>query len=169
MRFKICQVKVKKATGKAKTWNSKTKRASGNIQGRGSWHRADRPERAYPGKQSRYYQIIGVWSRRVTPVDIDRYQAPRQYHRLKLFEELRSGKREDYRVEQTYQRKDGSLGGDGFVPPARWIELANQGQLGLVSASDRSRAIGGDLIVDSRPGEGTLVTVRVPRGHKRST
>ena len=59
--------------------------------------------------------------------------------------------------------------GDGFVPPARWIELARRGQLGLVSASDRSRAIGGDLIVDSRLGEGTLVTVRVPRGDKRST
>jgi PAS domain S-box-containing protein len=52
--------------------------------------------------------------------------------------------------------------GAGFIMPARWIELARKGHLGLVSASDRARAIGGHLKVESKPGEGTIVTVNVP-------
>jgi PAS domain S-box-containing protein len=52
--------------------------------------------------------------------------------------------------------------GTGFIMPARWIELARKGHLGLVSASDRARAIGGHLKVESKPGQGTIVTVHVP-------
>jgi PAS domain S-box-containing protein len=52
--------------------------------------------------------------------------------------------------------------GTGFDMPARWIELARKGHLGLVSASDRARAIGGHLRVESEPGKGTIVTVHVP-------
>ena len=59
--------------------------------------------------------------------------------------------------------------GEGFTLPERWIELARRGQLGLVSASDRARASGGDLSVDSKPGQGTRVTVRVPRGDTGAT
>lgn len=58
--------------------------------------------------------------------------------------------------------------GTGFILPARWIDLARQGHLGLVSASDRARAIGGHLKVESKPGEGTLVTVHVPYTHAES-
>ena len=52
--------------------------------------------------------------------------------------------------------------GSGFIMPARWIELARKGHLGLVSAGDRARAIGGYLKVESKPGKGTIVTVHVP-------
>ena len=52
--------------------------------------------------------------------------------------------------------------GTGFIMPARWIELARKGHMGLVSASDRARAIGGQLKVESKPGKGTIVTVHVP-------
>jgi signal transduction histidine kinase len=40
--------------------------------------------------------------------------------------------------------------------------------LGLVSASDRARAIGGHLKVESKPGEGTMVTVQVPYSNVES-
>jgi PAS domain S-box-containing protein len=58
--------------------------------------------------------------------------------------------------------------GAGFTMPARWIELARKGHLGLVSASDRARAIGGHLKVESKPGEGTMVTVQVPYSNVES-
>jgi len=53
--------------------------------------------------------------------------------------------------------------GEGFVVPARWINLARQGHLGLVSAHERAQAVGGQFIVESAPGHGTLVRVVVPR------
>ena len=51
--------------------------------------------------------------------------------------------------------------GVGFKLPARWIELARQGHLGLVGASERAEGIGGQLKVESMPGQGTLVRVEV--------
>jgi signal transduction histidine kinase len=47
--------------------------------------------------------------------------------------------------------------------PARWIKLAREGHLGLVSAHERAQAIGGQFKVESTPGSGTLVQVMVPR------
>jgi signal transduction histidine kinase len=52
--------------------------------------------------------------------------------------------------------------GKGFEFPERWIDLARQGHLGLLGASERAEAIGGSLKVDSKPGTGTLVQVTVP-------
>jgi PAS domain S-box-containing protein len=54
--------------------------------------------------------------------------------------------------------------GSGFIVPSRWIDLARQGHLGLVGAAERAETIGGQFKIDSTPGEGTLVSVRVPRG-----
>jgi PAS domain S-box-containing protein len=59
--------------------------------------------------------------------------------------------------------------GAGFIMPSRWIELARKGHLGLVSASDRARAIGGHLKVESQPGKGTIVNVHVPYTADRIT
>jgi two-component system, NarL family, sensor histidine kinase UhpB len=59
--------------------------------------------------------------------------------------------------------------GAGFIMPSRWIELARKGHLGLVSASDRARAIGGHLKVESQPGKGTIVNVHVPYTAERIT
>ncbi len=53
--------------------------------------------------------------------------------------------------------------GKGFQLPARWVELARQGHLGLVGTSERVEAIGGELTIDSKPGEGTSIFVRVPQ------
>ncbi len=53
--------------------------------------------------------------------------------------------------------------GCGFQVPSRWIELARQGHLGLVGALERAEAAGGNLIVDSKPGAGTVIRVIVPR------
>jgi signal transduction histidine kinase len=53
--------------------------------------------------------------------------------------------------------------GCGFVVPERWISFAREGHLGLVGATERAEAIGGQLIVDSEPGKGTRMKVIVPR------
>ncbi|HXV98589.1 MAG TPA: PAS domain S-box protein, partial [Anaerolineae bacterium] len=53
--------------------------------------------------------------------------------------------------------------GRGFEAPQRWVELARQGQLGLVETQERVEAMGGQMKVDSNPGEGTLIRVVVPR------
>jgi signal transduction histidine kinase len=48
--------------------------------------------------------------------------------------------------------------GSGFVPGGR----RRRESLGLTSMRERARALGGDLIVESAPGAGTLVEVRLP-------
>ena len=52
--------------------------------------------------------------------------------------------------------------GVGFHVPGRLIELARQGHLGLVSATERAEAVGGKLKVFSEPGQGTKLRVTVP-------
>jgi PAS domain S-box-containing protein len=52
--------------------------------------------------------------------------------------------------------------GQGFVVPVRWIQLARKGHLGLVGAVERAEAIGGQLEIESAPGQGACVRVRVP-------
>src|SRR6266508_2259107 len=53
--------------------------------------------------------------------------------------------------------------GAGFVVPARWLELARRGHLGMLGAAERAEAIGGRLEVVSGVGAGTLVRIVVPR------
>jgi PAS domain S-box-containing protein len=53
--------------------------------------------------------------------------------------------------------------GQGFELPARWVELARKGHLGIVGTAERAEALGGDLKIVSQPGKGTLVRVTVPR------
>jgi PAS domain S-box-containing protein len=53
--------------------------------------------------------------------------------------------------------------GQGFELPARWIQLAREGHLGLIGARERTEAIGGRFEVLSSLGEGTLVRAVVPR------
>ncbi|HEX7975345.1 MAG TPA: PAS domain S-box protein [Anaerolineales bacterium] len=61
--------------------------------------------------------------------------------------------------------------GVGVELPSRWIDLARQGHLGLVGASERAEAVGGQLEVHSKPGKGMALRVSVPRnaGLKTST
>jgi signal transduction histidine kinase len=53
--------------------------------------------------------------------------------------------------------------GQGFELPARWIQLARKGHLGLVGAAERAEALGGKLKIISAPGKGTMIRVIVPR------
>jgi signal transduction histidine kinase len=53
--------------------------------------------------------------------------------------------------------------GRGFEVPKRRVELARQGHLGLVGATERSEAIGGELRILSTPGQGTLIEITIPR------
>jgi PAS domain S-box-containing protein len=53
--------------------------------------------------------------------------------------------------------------GRGFKMPARRVELARDGHLGLVGAAERAEAIGGHLKIITAPGAGTLIQARVPR------
>ena len=46
--------------------------------------------------------------------------------------------------------------------PATWLELARQGHLGLIGGLERAEAVGGKLTVESAPGKGTNIQVRVP-------
>jgi PAS domain S-box-containing protein len=52
--------------------------------------------------------------------------------------------------------------GCGFEMPARWVELARGGHLGLVGASERTEAINGNLTIKSAPGKGTLIRATAP-------
>ena len=47
--------------------------------------------------------------------------------------------------------------GRGFVP-----SLLDWGSLGLLSMSERAREVGGELNIESTPGQGTLLVLRVP-------
>jgi signal transduction histidine kinase len=53
--------------------------------------------------------------------------------------------------------------GQGFELPARWIQLARKGHLGLVGTAERAEALGGKLKILSSPGQGTTIRVTVPR------
>lgn len=53
--------------------------------------------------------------------------------------------------------------GAGFQLPEQWVDLARQGHFGLVGVQERISALGGRVLFRSKPGEGTLVRVIVPR------
>ncbi len=59
--------------------------------------------------------------------------------------------------------------GRGFELPARWIELARAGHLGLVGTAERAQAIGGDLKITTAPGQGTSIQVVLPNPAGRET
>lgn len=53
--------------------------------------------------------------------------------------------------------------GRGFVLPSRWVELVHQDHFGIAGMIERAKGMGGDLMLDSAPGQGTTVCVTVPR------
>lgn len=52
--------------------------------------------------------------------------------------------------------------GRGFTPPTSWLELGREGHYGLLGLSERVRALGGRLDVQSEPGSGTHIHVEIP-------
>jgi PAS domain S-box-containing protein len=57
--------------------------------------------------------------------------------------------------------------GTGFEAPERAGDLAKQGKLGLAGMEERARLLGATFNLESKPGEGTTVSVEMPvRGHE---
>ena len=54
--------------------------------------------------------------------------------------------------------------GDGFEPPEDLNELSGVGSFGLAGMGERARLAGGELSVESEPGDGTVISVWVPAG-----
>lgn len=52
--------------------------------------------------------------------------------------------------------------GKGFVVPDRWITLTRAGHFGLAGAAERVETLGGDFSVNSAPGKGARIFVRIP-------
>lgn len=67
-----------------------------------------------------------------------------------------------FHIEQNEAVLEVRDNGRGFAMPATWLELARQGHLGLIGSLERAEAVGGKLKVESAPGKGTLIQVRVP-------
>jgi PAS domain S-box-containing protein len=51
--------------------------------------------------------------------------------------------------------------GQGFILNPRQDEYAKRGNLGLIGMQERAEIIGGSLIIDTRPGKGTRIIVKV--------
>jgi two-component system sensor kinase len=72
------------------------------------------------------------------------------------------------RVDITLSVEDGTVAlvvtddGRGFEPEAAGAD-ATRPSLGLLGMRERALALGGELRVDARPGQGTAVSARVPR------
>jgi signal transduction histidine kinase len=54
--------------------------------------------------------------------------------------------------------------GDGFEPPDDLEALSGVGSFGLAGMHERARLAGGELSVESEPGDGTVISVWVPAG-----
>jgi signal transduction histidine kinase len=52
--------------------------------------------------------------------------------------------------------------GVGFHVPTDWVEVAQQGHLGLIGMRERIESIGGTLEINATPGRGTRIEVTAP-------
>lgn len=57
--------------------------------------------------------------------------------------------------------------GSGFVVPERLDEFGATGHFGLIGASERAERVGGRLVVESVPGQGTTLTALIPLDQRR--
>jgi PAS domain S-box-containing protein len=53
--------------------------------------------------------------------------------------------------------------GDGFRLPDKWIEFARNSRLGLIDAMERAHSIGGQLLIETEPGKGTILRTVIAR------
>ncbi len=67
-----------------------------------------------------------------------------------------------YRANQEQVELEIRDNGEGFSLPREWLELARQGHLGLVGIRERIETIRGSVQIETRPGQGTRIRVRVP-------
>jgi PAS domain S-box-containing protein len=59
--------------------------------------------------------------------------------------------------------------GSGFIPSEVSQQPSDQGGFGLFSIRERTEMIGGTFAIESSPGHGTVVTLKVPRGTPEAT
>jgi len=59
--------------------------------------------------------------------------------------------------------------GNGFVVPKDWLQLARQGNLGLVGIRERAEAVHGKVRIESTPGKGTTLFVWIPLNRSKET
>ncbi|MBA7674553.1 hypothetical protein ES703_82769 [subsurface metagenome] len=52
--------------------------------------------------------------------------------------------------------------GKGFIVPENIGEMAKESKLGLTGMQERAQLVGGTIIIQSKPGEGTNITVELP-------
>jgi len=52
--------------------------------------------------------------------------------------------------------------GKGFEVPEKWVSLVRLGHYGLAGTSERVSALGGDFKINSAPGKGTKIVVKIP-------
>lgn len=65
-----------------------------------------------------------------------------------------------------YQKEDQLIleiedNGHGFKVPEKWMDFARRGHLGILGITERAEAIGGQLEVLSKSGEGTIIRVSI--------
>jgi PAS domain S-box-containing protein len=66
----------------------------------------------------------------------------------------------DYKGDQLkFQISDDGI---GFTPPRDWVDLSRQGHLGLVGMRERAEAVGGNIDIQSKAGQGTHLLVTIP-------
>lgn len=53
--------------------------------------------------------------------------------------------------------------GTGFDVDKVMDNYDNRGSLGMINLKERTEAVGGDLMIKSRPGEGTQITIHIPK------
>ncbi|MDA8402712.1 MAG: histidine kinase [Desulfobacteraceae bacterium] len=59
--------------------------------------------------------------------------------------------------------------GRGFDPEKRIIEALNEKRMGLKSMEERVKLLRGEFTIRSRPGEGTMILVKLPYTHGKET
>jgi signal transduction histidine kinase len=76
-------------------------------------------------------------------------------------------------IRVTVEKEDGTLvarvrdEGPGFDVQAVHSDYVKRGSLGLVNMKDRARLVDGQLVIESAPGHGTWITLRVPLSGRR--
>jgi PAS domain S-box-containing protein len=53
--------------------------------------------------------------------------------------------------------------GKGFELPEKWIEFARDSRLGLIDAKERAHSVGGQLLIETSPSQGTILRAVIPR------
>jgi signal transduction histidine kinase len=53
--------------------------------------------------------------------------------------------------------------GEGFDVDAVFKNYETRGSLGMINLRERTAAIGGDFLIDSQPGEGTKISIEIPK------